>query len=256
MKKILILGHVGMLGHMVSNYFSYVKNWNISTISSRWPSQSFKESVTQFWEKDNGDYIINCIGAIHQKTSSFDVNIDLPIWLDKNINGQISSCKVIHPGTDCEMDNDNYGNSKRKASDFILNYGSVTKIIQTSIIGPEIKSRASLFEWFINNKNNKIDGYNKFYWNGNTTLQWSKICADIIINWDNYNRLSIPASKCISKYELLKIMQGVFLKKIIIVKKNKPKINKCLKGNITVSPINIQLIELKKYMSNSFYSLC
>ena len=85
-------------------------------------------------------------------------------------------------------------------------------------------------------------------------MHWAKICAEIITNWDNYTKLSVPATNCISKYELLMIMQNVFSKKIIINKKNKPKINKCLKGNIKVPPIDIQLIELIEYMNNDFYN--
>ena len=49
--------------------------------------------------------------------------------LEENTN-----CKIIHPSTDCEMDNDDYGLSKKKAADYIKNKGTKTKMLQTSII--------------------------------------------------------------------------------------------------------------------------
>jgi len=253
MKKILVLGHKGMLGHIVENYLSSNNKFQIRNIIERWPSKSFKQSIRSFCEEEHGDFIINCIGAIHQKTNSFDINTSLPIWLEKNTNTNYSKCKIIHPGTDCELDNDDYGISKRKASEFIIGNGLITKIIKTSIIGPELSSRASLFEWFINNNNNQIDGYSKCYWNGNTTLQWSIICEDMINNWDNYNILSIPATACITKYELLNTIKKIFNKKIIINKKEFPKIDKCLKGNVNVPLIAKQLLELKKYINKPPY---
>lgn len=239
-----------MLGHIVENYLSSKKNFQTKNITERWPTKSFKKSIHNFCGLDNGDFIINCIGAIHQKTNSFDVNTSLPIWLDKNIS---TKCKIIHPGTDCEDDNDDYGISKRKAAEFILGAGSVTKIIKTSIIGPELASKVSLLEWFINNNDNQVDGYSEYYWNGNTTLQWAKISEDMINNWNKYNTLSIPATDCISKCELLLTIKKIFNKKILIREKIFPSINKCLKGNINVPSINEQLLDLKKYISDPYY---
>ena len=78
-----------------------------------------------------------------------------------------------------------------------------TKMIRTSIIGPELKSKSCTFEWFMNSKS-KIYGWNKNYWNGITTLEWSKMCYDMMLNWNSYKVLNTPFIKCISKYELLK----------------------------------------------------
>jgi hypothetical protein len=96
--RILILGHTGMLGHMVHKYLTS-KSLNVETTNQRWPSQEFKEFIKEY----DGDFIINCIGAIHQKTKNFDVNWELPIFLDF-----YCKCKIINPGTDCEMYNDDY----------------------------------------------------------------------------------------------------------------------------------------------------
>lgn len=236
--KILILGHTGMLGHMVHKYLTS-KSLTVETTSNRWPSQEFKEFVKDY----DGDFIINCIGAIHQKTNNFDVNWELPIFLDF-----YSKCKIIHPGTDCEMDDDNYGTSKRIAKDFIVNTSKNTKSIKTSIIGPELKGNASLMEWFLsNNDESTVSGYSKYYWNGNTTLTWSEFAYNVIKNWDDVKKETILTSECISKKEILDSINIVFNRKINIVEKNEISVNKCLDGGIITPHIKEQLFKLKDF---------
>jgi dTDP-4-dehydrorhamnose reductase len=234
--NILILGHKGMLGHMLMRYLTD-QNYIIQTTNYRYPSNEFKDIILNF----NGDYIINAIGAIPQKTNLFNINYELPIWLDKHSNS-----RIIHAGTDCEIDNDEYGTSKRVASDYIKKFSTSTKIIKSSIIGPELDSKTSLLEWFLNSENN-VKGYTKAMWSGITTLEWAKQCVNLINNWDGYKIENIIESTCLSKYDLLNLIKEIFDKKINITPDDSVIINKCLKGNIKVSNIKTQLQELKKY---------
>jgi len=231
--KILILGHKGMLGHMVKIYLE--QSHTIKTTNYRWGTDEFKETVSN----SNADYLINCIGAIPQRTKNFDINWELPIWLDQNFQG-----KIIHPGTDCEIDNDVYGLSKAKSTDWILSKGQKTKIIKTSIIGPELKGNASLMDWFLSQKG-EVYGYTKAIWNGITTLEWAKQCLSLINNWDQYPLLNIPYSDPISKFELLSIIKEVYNKDDVkILPKDLGK-NKVLNGTIKTSNIKSQILELK-----------
>jgi len=244
--KVLILGHKGMLGHMVHKYLS-TKDCELVTTNLRWPDEKFKDFIIDFWYNQNGSYIVNCIGSIPQRTDTFDTNTELPIWLDDNIDYNLSDCKVIHPGTDCEMDDDEYGISKRKSADYLKENGCVTKIIKTSIVGTELNTKASLLEWFLNVNEDSINGYSEYYWNGNTTLQWAKICYDMIKNYDNYKVENIVATECISKYDLLKIIGEVYNKKITINKHSDIQVNKCLVGDIEVPTFKKQLEQLKEF---------
>ena len=236
--KILVLGHRGMLGHMVHKYLSTKKDCELVTINSRWSSEDFIREVLSF----NGNYIINCIGAIHQRKTEFDVNVDLPIWLDSNC----VDCRIIHPGTDFETDGDRYGVSKKEATEYILKRGRITKIIKTSIFGPELVSRSSIFEWFMNSEN-EVGGWTENYWNGITTLQWTKICYDMLVSWDSYEIVNIPATECISKYQLLNLIKRVFNKDIIVNRDSSMRANRCLSGTLKVKDINKQLLELKEF---------
>jgi len=232
--ELLVLGHKGMLGHMVVKYLSQF--YNINILESRYPTDKFKQKILDF----KGDFIINCVGAIPQRTNKFSINWELPIWLDK-----YSPCKIIHPGTDCEMDNDDYGLSKKRATDYICESSNKTKILKTSIIGPELNSNASLLEWFLSQED-QVYGYTKAIWNGNTTLEWSKQCFKLINNWDNYKTLTILEGEQISKYDMLNNIKKIFNIDIDVIPKKLGK-NKILKGGIKTSSFTQQLKELKEY---------
>ena len=237
--RILILGHTGMLGYMTHKYLKS-NSLNVETTEHRWPSREFKEFIKDY----NGDFVINCIGAIHQKTKNFDINYELPIFL--NI---YSKCRIIHPGTDCEIDNDDYGTSKRVASDYIKESGKNTKIIKTSIIGPELRTSYSLMNWFLNNQEgSEVKGFTNHMWNGNTTLTWAQYCLSMVSQWDSFETETVIASECVSKYELLLAIKDVYEKNVIVRKDDRPGPNKCLIGQINTKHIKEQLKDLKKYV--------
>jgi len=230
--RVFILGHNGMLGHMVLKYFKS-EGIDTTTTQKRFPDWNSRMFV-------RADYIVNCIGAIPQRTNDFRINYELPEWLSK------LDRKVIHPGTDCEMDDDEYGKSKKKAADYILQNTTNTKILKTSIIGPELNTKASLLEWFLSQEG-EVFGYTKAIWNGNTTLQWAKQCLHLIENWGIYENLTILEGECISKYDMLLMFNQVFGKKIQIIPKDLGK-DKSLKGNILTPPLKQQLEELNKFI--------
>jgi len=234
---IMVLGHTGMLGNAVYKHLLTIHH-GVEITKYRWPTEGFIKEMLSF----NGDYVVNCIGAIPQRTDDFVINYDLPIWLDKNVNS-----KIIHPGTDCEMDNDYYGISKVNASDYIRNDGKRTKIIKTSIIGHELKSNISLLDWFLTTER-VVSGYTNAMWNGNTTLEWAKTCVDMINNWDFHETENVIQSDCISKYDLLLKIKDVYGGNVIRVDKDDRSMpNKCLVGGIQKNPIDVQLKELREF---------
>ena len=231
--KVLVLGHKGMLGHMVVKYLQD-QNISVNTLNSRWP-------VCQIEIKNfDGDYIINCIGAIPQRTDNFDINWQIPIWLDLN-----APCKIIHPGTDCEMDDDEYGISKNVAADYIRNLSRQTKSIKTSILGPELNGNASLMEWFLSQEG-EVFGYTKAIWNGNTTLEWSKRCLQLMNDWHIASNETIISSAPISKFNLLCAIKDE-LNKDIDIKEKELGSNKCLNGILYTGTIQEQLKELREF---------
>ena len=233
--NILILGHHGMLGNAVHKFLR--ESNEVTTMSHRWPFAAFKDEILNY----RGDYIINCIGAIPQRTKDFRINYDLPVWLEQN-----AACRIIHPGTDCEMDDDEYGLSKKEAAEFIKSSGDRTKIIKTSIIGHELTTACSLLDWFLSSEG-EVFGYTQAYWNGNTTLQWAKECYNLMVNWEEYDKCTVFATECLSKFKLLNIMKDVYRKDIVVHPKEAVPVNKCLVGQAVVPSIRQQLIELRDF---------
>jgi len=234
MINILVLGHKGMLGHMVYKVFSDYSKYKVVTINERFPN----------WNKEifnNIDFVINCIGAIPQKTNEFDINWQIPLWLNENTN-----CKVIHPATDCEKDDNSYAISKKQASSYIKDYCKSTKIIQTSVIGPELNSNVCLLEWFLSQKG-EVYGYTDAIWNGVTTLEWAKQCKIIINSWDIAPILTILHSNKVSKFKLLYTIQECYGKRDVIIMPKRLGSDRTLKGNIKVKNIQEQIIELINY---------
>jgi len=194
--NILILGHNGMLGNAVHKYFTK-QGHQIETIGDlRWDSYEFKQAILD----SDAEYIINCIGAIHQKNyedSYYNfLNVRLPMFLE------FTGKKILHPSTDCVFSGninkhtrytrsdernaeDLYGKSKAKIDKMICDRFTNTKIIRTSIIGHEIRGFHSLLDWFLGTSDDIVlNGYSNYFWNGITTLQWSKIAEDIFLNWE------------------------------------------------------------------------
>lgn len=238
--KIIILGHSGLLGNMVYKYFLN-KGYEIITTKLRWDDEFFKEFII----KEKPDFIINCIGIIPQRKPSIDlynkINFELPLWLDT------IGVKVIHPDTD-ESGETPYGLSKQMARE---NVHKNTKILKTSIIGLEEGTNFSLLEWFLNSKD-KVNGFTNQYWNGITTLEWSKYAEKMIINWDNFKKVNILANpECLSKYEILIKIREIFEKniEIIPIKSNIEK-NNCLSADIITKNIFDQIVEMKLFYKN------
>ncbi len=259
MKKVLILGHNGMLGNSVYKYFKSINKYDVSIIDSRYGQDLFLKDIQSIAP----DFIINCIGKIPQRKEDIqsyeEINLNLVIFLDK------LNIKIVHPTTDCEFSGkinnnikyskfdirdaeDQYGISKSKASIYLENSSMNTKIIRTSIIGHEKETHVSLLDWFLHTEVT-LSGYINHLWNGVTTLEWSKFCEKIIDDWENFPILNqIGTGDMVSKYQLLTIIKYVYDHNVIIEKfETDESLNKCLESDFDLKDIKQQLIELKSF---------
>ena len=99
----------------------------------------------------------------------------------------------------------------------------------------------------MNTELNQVNGYSQYYWNGNTTLTWSKYCVDLLNNWDSFEVETILHSDCISKMEILEHLNNIFFLNKTIIPVNEPSVNKCLFGGIKTPHIKNQIYELKEF---------
>jgi len=238
--KVLILGVTGMLGSEVflhlkesSQYIvhgtvrkmlpaSHLMKYSDTIISG--VEASNLKKIKQIIEEGKYNTVINCIGAIKQKSNNEDpinyltYNAILPHELSKICD----SCgsRLILISTDCvfsgkgslytEQDfadaRDYYGVSKYLGE--ISNKKHVLTL-RTSIIGHEISSSSSLLEWF-KSQTGTVDGYTNAYFSGLTTGFLSEVIGTLCIpDLDLYGLYHV-ASNRISKYELLCKLRDVY----------------------------------------------
>jgi len=269
MKKILILGKDGMLGSQVLKYFKLTPDISVTGISFRFIEKpiEYRDMLERYFI--SYDFVINCIGAIPQKTNDYSINYSLPEAL-------VSLCRdtnteIIHPSTDCEFkgtlpvgelysvtdypdSTTEYGLSKILGSNIILESG-IGKVIRTSIIGlsPNSYRGKGLLNWFRGQEGN-VFGYTNHHWNGVTTLEWAIAIHHLIENYDKYPDLIQLGSKPLTKAGLLSIFRRVYERKnpITLIEADEYS-NKCLKSNFDYPnkklSIEDQLMDFKLFNS-------
>ena len=187
-------------------------------------------TVLALIDKLSPDIVLNCIGIIkqlkesHNALLSIEVNSLFPHKLAAHLEG--SKTRLIHISTDCvfsgekgnyiESDysdaKDLYGKTKYLGE--LVNYSNCVTL-RTSIIGPELKTKLSLLEWFLS-QNVSVNGYINAIYSGLTTTELIKVIDTYIIPQNNQNGLYHISSEPISKHDLLAKIAREFKFDIII----------------------------------------
>lgn len=245
MKKILVLGGEGMLGHIVRLYFRE-NNYDVrtTTLSDEGDYQFDALKNIQQLETILDDFkpnaVINCIGILNQVAEdnhalAVMLNSYLPHYADELC--QDRSIKFIHVSTDCVFDGKKGEYTEADFKDATTFYGQSKALgeiaqgpnvtLRTSIIGPDRNERGiGLFQWFMNQKG-KTNGFDKVIWTGVTTLQLAKVMEKVIKHNLSGLRHAVNNEK-IDKCSLLGLINERFNKKIIIVPKSDQVSNKSL----------------------------
>lgn len=233
MKKILILGHTGMLGHVVLRYFKeqlFKDNTiEIITIDKRIHCVDDILSIINFILENNIHTIINCLGITNKR----DVNQYHMCLLNDVLPNLM--CEIIqengtfyHISTDCVFNGkkglyttnnkpnaiDDYGLYKRLGEKLYPN----KIVLRTSIIGPEnLKESKNSGGLYQKAKDGHIkEGYSNHIWSGVTTLHLAKlIYQNIISDFPKFipNQLYHISTKPISKYNLVSKISPINVKK-------------------------------------------
>lgn len=238
MKKVLILGSGGMLGHMVYHYFKSLNKYNL--IDASFPKKVNPEShlldvtnkveLESFLLSNKPDIIINCIGILLKGSSEDPSNA---IYLNAYFPHQLSKIlksyggKLIHISTDCVFSGEKGAYVETDFKDARDTYGlskalgevdnSYDLTMRTSIIGPELKEKGEgLFHWFMN-QSGSINGFTKMIWGGVTTLELAK-ATDSAIDQEITGLIHITNGQPISKFELVSIMNQIWKNNQIKIK--------------------------------------
>ena len=283
--KILILGGDGMIGHKMAQVLSVQnheiiisirenKDLTLKSISSKTKvffNDVLKDSILDFLDKVNPDVIINAIGITIRRGAA--ENISDTIYLNSLFPHQISNWalafkkRLIHFSTDCVFSGSE-GSYLEDATPNALDYYGKTKglgeinsksslTIRSSMIGPELFNKTELFEWIINNKEKEINGFSRVMYSGVTTVYMARLLADLIDNHKNLSGIYNIASKPISKFELLHLINDNFDLGLIINDNKTVISNKTLNASKIEKVIGLQppswdelIFELKKDYMN------
>ena len=175
------------------------------------------------------DWAVNCIGLIkhhirdHQRDTTeqaIRVNALFPHLLADA--AQETGCKVLQIATDCVYSGAKGSYIESDPHDALDVYGKSKSLgevnapgmhhLRCSIIGPELKDRRSLLEWFLGHPEGaQVQGYSNHLWNGVTTLHFARICLGILREGIALPHLChvIPGD-ILPKGELLKAFRGAF----------------------------------------------
>jgi dTDP-4-dehydrorhamnose reductase len=272
MKKVLVLGSTGMLGHIVYHFLDSTNKYDLFNLSFRNKLNSKtiivdisdQEKLSNLINEISPDVIINCIGILIKGSNeniknTIYVNGYFPHWL-KGVCKEIN-CKLIHISTDCVFSGKNGGNDENSIKDAIDDYGKTKSLgefdsfnhlcIRTSIIGPELKQNGEgLMHWLFNQQGT-INGFKNVFWSGVTTLELAKAIHFSIEN-DISGLWNLTNGEAISKYELLKTIIKTFSIHKLKLEANTDKISdkslKSIRGiGYEVPSYRIMLEDLAKY---------
>jgi dTDP-4-dehydrorhamnose reductase len=277
-KKILVLGAGGMAGSMIYNYLDSLDKYNMNC-TSRAPIDNIF-SIQIDIEKDmkvlerkimesSPDTIINCIGILVKES---EINPAKTIYTNSLFPHLLESItkdmptKIIHLSTDCIFKGDITGKyseddlptetnwyGRSKALGELKNGKDLT--LRMSIIGPQLKNGTSLFHWIATTKEKILQGFDKVYWNGITTLELAKQ-IDRILDTNLTGIYHLVPEFCIPKGDLVRLINEIFDCKKLIESNNELRQNKVLANsrkeeyNPNIPEYRIQLEELKTWVSN------
>ncbi len=249
-QRILIMGADGMLGHKVfqrlqGRFDTHATLRGPAGIGPAHPLFAGKagqriiggvdaldaENVERVLGRVKPDFVINCIGIVKQRDEakaaipSILVNALFPHRL-ADMCGDIGA-RLIHLSTDCVFSGhkgnyteadipdpaDLYGRSKLLGE--LDREGCLT--LRTSIIGWELKNRASLLEWFALQRGKHISGFRHAIYTGLSTSVLSDLIGWLLENRPDLSGIYQAASSPITKYDLLVRMRDALNWKDIVI---------------------------------------
>ena len=235
MKKILILGATGLIGHQT---FLRLKARSDFDVYSMAYQRKIDDETILLDARDEHllekkiaeirpDIIVNCMGILISQANedpahAIFLNAYIPHLL-KNI-ANILNAKLVHISTDCVFSGKkgSYVETDLKDADDIYGrakgLGEVTDTphltLRTSVVGPELKQGEELFHWFMSQQGT-ITGFTKALWSGVTTLELAKAVEWAIDN-DIKGLYQVTNRTPINKYELLMLFKKLTNKAIEI----------------------------------------
>lgn len=239
MKRILVLGSIGMAGHIITLYFKE-RGYDVTAYSvtpfpycdnivgNAFETDKFKGMILQ----GKYDVIINCIGILNQaadenRSAAIYLNSYLPHLIADTIKDK--ETKLIHMSTDCVFAGNTgpyYEKSFRDGISFYDRTKALGEVednknltFRNSIIGPDMNENGiGLFNWFMK-QTGTIHGFTGALWTGVTTLTLAK-AMEKAIEENLCGLYNLVNNDVISKHDLLVLFNKYFRNNSLTILKN------------------------------------
>lgn len=237
--RFLILGGDGMLGHQLYRRlraahevkvtlrqdFAAYRNYRLFEPDHAYTGVDVRrmETLLDVFAAFRPTVVVNAVGIVKQRPDAGDstLNVEINALLPHRLAllCRATCARLIHLSTDCvfsgrkgqyrETDvpdaEDLYDRSKLLGE--VLQDHCMT--LRTSLIGPELKRKTSLLEWFLAQRGT-VNGYRNAIFSGFTTLEMSRIIERLALEFPNGHGLYNVSSAPISKHDLLLLIKRKF----------------------------------------------
>lgn len=258
MKKVLVLGGAGMLGHKMlqvaserfdvyatfrSNVDAYVALGLISRERAVTGVDAMQfETVERAIAEVRPDFVLNCIGIVKQLAEGHDpiLSISVNSLFPHRVAAVCKAigARVIHVSTDCVFSGrkgmyregdppdaeDLYGRSKLLGE--VAGENALT--LRTSIIGREVRSTTGLVEWFLSNAGGTVNGFSEAIYSGLTTLALANLICELMERDEPLHGLYQVSAEPINKYDLLVLLNDAFGANVMIRRSTELRIDRSL----------------------------
>ena len=171
-------------------------------------------SVTRAFAAFRPQAVVNCIGLIKQLKPNRRDQVALNALFPHQLLELCQACgaRLVHFSTDCVFSGLQGSYTEESAADPIDDYG-MTKLLgeiesggltlRTSIIGRELSGGLGLVEWFYTQRGLATKGFREAIYSGLTTLEMSRVIADVLENHTALDGVWHVSSEPINKFDLL-----------------------------------------------------
>jgi len=233
MKKILVLGAMGMAGHVIKTYLEEtgaldvwgIARGDVSGNNMINMDVSDVVSLENLLTTDSFEVVINCIGILNKDAED---NPHKAIWYNSYLPhllenwGKVYHFRLIHISTDCVFSGKGNGSytedsakdgigfyAQSKALGEVINEKDIT--IRTSIVGPALKqARTGLFHWFMQlQPGTSVKGFSRAFWSGVTTMELAKAVFQSI-KQELTGLYQLTNNEKISKFDLISLFNEQF----------------------------------------------
>ncbi len=235
--RVLILGASGMLGHKLWQVFrDRFETWGTFRSSYReYARYDFFDpkrlrggvdactfsTVERVINTVQPNVVINAVGVVKQSSAAKDpvaiiaVNSLFPHRLARLCRA--TETRLIHKSTDCVFSGRKGMYTEDDVPDAEDLYGR-TKLLgevdgadiltlRTSLIGRELQTSNGLVEWFLSNRDQRVQGYTNAIFSGFPTMVLANIIADVIERHPDLSGVYHVSSAPISKHQLICLLR-------------------------------------------------